>query len=212
MFMTASNLTVVTPRAASSKADPDDSAAWPGQAASVPAAVAPATDDPVPGEVSGVIELFATQLSKVAFPEVDAASLRRAADELRAEARTVARAREALDAALAGFAARRVALGETAARAIAYARIYSQAHPDRTALATAIAALSETRPVAAAAAAGAATGKRRGRPPRSSAELFERSETGGGDPDGFAGGAGGRAPRGIDGPGEPPGEPPADPA
>jgi hypothetical protein len=187
MFMTASNLTVVTPRAASTAAEaPTDP---------VPAAMEASAggDDPVPSEVSGVIELFATQLSKVAFPEIDAASLRRAADELRAEARTVARAREALDAALASFAARRVALGETAARAIAYAQIYSQAHPDRTALATAIAALSETRPVAVAAAAavGAATGKRRGRPPRRGAELFERSETAGG-PDDFAGAAGGQ--------------------
>jgi hypothetical protein len=166
MFMTASNLTVVTPPEAE-PADPTVSAAMRATGT---------FEDPVPSEVSGVIELFATQLSKVAFPEVDAATLRRAADELRAEARAVARAREALDAALAGFAARRVALGETAARAIAYARIYSQAHPDRTALATAIAALSETRPVAVAAAAGTATGKRRGRPPRRSAELFERSE------------------------------------
>lgn len=176
MFMTASNLTVVTPLAASPEAAPaaDPASARPGQAAIVPAAmVAPAAaDDPVPGEVSGVIELFATQLAKVAFPEIDAGSLRRAADELRAEARAVARAREALDAALASFAARRVALGEIAARAIAYARIYSQAHPDRTALATAIAALSETRPVVIAAATGA-TGKRRGRPPRRSAELFD---------------------------------------
>jgi hypothetical protein len=192
MFMTASNLTVVTPK----EAEPADPRAWPGQAAIVPPAmVASATvsaDDPVPREVSGVIELFATQLAKVAFPEIDAATLRRAADELRTEARAVARAREALDAALASFAARRVALGEIAARAIAYARIYSQAHPDRTALATAIAALSETKPVAVAAAAGAATGKRRGRPPRHGAELFERSDTGGGDS------------RGIDAPGEPP--------
>src|SRR5215468_6205039 len=199
MFMTASNLTVLTPRAASPEADLADSAARPGQGAIVPAAMAPASaDDPVPGDVGGVIELFTTQLAKVAFPEIDAATLRRAADELRAEAQAVARARGALDAALTSFAARRVALGEIAARAIAYARIYSQAHPDRTALATAIAALSETRPVTVAAAAGAATGKRRGRPPRHSAELFERSETGGGDPDGSAGGAGGRASRGIE--------------
>lgn len=168
--MTASNLTVLTPRAASPDAD---------SAAMVGPVVPAAADDPVPGDVSGVIELFSTQLAKVAFPEIDAPSLRRAADELRAEARAVARAREALDAALASFAARRVALGELAARAIAYARIYSQAHPDRAALATAIAALSETKPVAVAAVAGAATGKRRGRPPRRSPELFARSETGG---------------------------------
>jgi hypothetical protein len=172
MFMTASNVTVLTPRAAAPAAEPADLTASAAQPATGTA------EDPVPSEVSGVIELFATQLSKVAFPEIDAATLRRAADELRAEARAVARAREALDTALAGFAARRVALGETCARAIAYARIYSQAHPDRTALATAIAALSETRPVAVAAAVGTATGtgKRRGRPPRRSAELFERSE------------------------------------
>src|SRR5262249_4175580 len=82
----------------------------------------------------------------------------------------------ALDAALASFAARRVALGETAARAVAYARIYSQAHPDRAALATAIAALSETKPVAVAAAAGGAPRQRRGRRPRRSAELFDTSD------------------------------------
>jgi ABC-type transporter Mla subunit MlaD len=137
-------------------------------------------DDPVPREVGGVIELFATELAKVAFPEIDAGSLRRQADELRAEAKVVARAREALDAALASLAARRVALGEIAARAIAYARIYSQAHPDRAALATALAALSApgspeiADPAGAATgAAGTATGKRRGRPPRRSAELFD---------------------------------------
>lgn len=153
--MSASNVSLVT-----SEAEPAASPATPL-----------AHEDPVPAEVSGVIELFATQLAKVAFPEIDAGSLRRQADELRTEAKAVVRAREALDAALASFAARRGALGETAARAIAYARIYSQAHPDRAALATAIAALSETRPVAVAGAT--ATGKRRGRPPRRGAGLFD---------------------------------------
>jgi acyl-CoA synthetase (AMP-forming)/AMP-acid ligase II len=37
------------------------------------------------------------------------------------------------------------------------------------------------------------------RPVTAARVALERSETGGGDPDGFAGGAGGRAPRGIDG-------------
>ena len=148
-------------------------AATPDASAS-PAADAALAEDPIPAEVSGVIELFANQLAKVAFPEIDAASLRRQADELRAEAKVVARAREALDAATVSFAARRAVLGEIAARAVAYARIYSQAHPDRTALATAIAALSEAKPVAAAAeAAGPTTGKRRGRPPKRAAELFD---------------------------------------
>src|SRR5205807_9081206 len=108
--MSASNLT----SANSFDASTPDAAApgWPGQTARVPMTmIAPAAvDDPVPAEVSGVIELYTTQLAKVTFPEIDASSLRRQADELRAEARSVARAREALDAALASFAARRVAL------------------------------------------------------------------------------------------------------
>jgi len=131
-------------------------------------------DDPVPAGVHAVIDLFANQLAKVSFPEVDAGSLRRQADELRAEARTVARAREALDAALASFAARMTMLGDTAARAVAYARIYSEAHSDRHALAAAIASLSE--PALPATSGLTVNGKRRGRPPKRSAELFDAAE------------------------------------
>jgi hypothetical protein len=135
-----------------------------------PVAASSSVDDPVPADVHAVIELFAGPLAKVSFPEIDAGTLRRQAEELRTESRAVARAREALEAAQASFAARRAALSETSARAVAYARIYSEAHPDREALATAIAALSEPAPIAAP---GAPTGKRRGRPPRRSAELFD---------------------------------------
>jgi hypothetical protein len=132
------------------------------------------SDDPVPAQVRAVIDLFATQLAKVAFPEVDAASLSREAEELRAEAVNVARARAALEAAEAARARREAALAAVAARAVAYARIYCDAHPERAPLATALANLD----VATAAAAAIATesrpaGKRRGRPPRRSAELFD---------------------------------------
>ncbi|MBS1123386.1 MAG: hypothetical protein H6Q90_5614 [Deltaproteobacteria bacterium] len=133
------------------------------------AAVSP-TEDPVPPEVRAVIELFGNQLAKISFPDVDAGSLRRQADELRAEAKAVAHARAALDAAVATFATRMEMLTETAARAVAYARIYGDGHPDRQALVTAIAALSEPRP---AMVTSAPAGKRRGRPPRQSAELFD---------------------------------------
>jgi hypothetical protein len=127
-------------------------------------------DDPVPAAIHAVIDLFATQLAKIAFPEIDAATLRRQADELRAEAAAVTRARAALDAALASCGARATALADTARRAVAYAQIYSAAHPERRDLATAIAALSEPAPVTADVAV---QGKRRGRPPRRSAELFD---------------------------------------
>jgi len=143
----------------------------------------PAVEDPVPVEVHAVIELFASQLAKVSFPDIDAGALRRQADELRTEAKAVARAREALEAALASCARRKAMLGETATRAIAYARIYSEAHPDRLDLATALTTLSEPR--TAAAPAVTATGKRRGRPPRRSAELFDAAAQppAGGDPE-----------------------------
>lgn len=145
-----------------------------------PSIVAPPSEDPVPAAVLAVIELFTSQLAKVTFPEIDAASLRRQADELRTEAKAVARAREALEAALGSFAIRRAALDDTAGRAVAYARIYGEAHPDRLALATAIAALSEPAPPATGLTA---SGKRRGRPPRRSAELFDAAAPAASEPD-----------------------------
>lgn len=160
--MTAPNLSIRSP-------EPDLAISSP-----TPTAVraSPASEDPVPAEVHAVIELFTNQLTKVSFPEIDAASLRRLADEVRTEARAVARAREALDVALAALASRTASLTETAARAVAYARIYSAAHPDRAALSSALAALSAPAPVVASAGTPP-TGKRRGRPPKRSAELFD---------------------------------------
>ena len=123
-------------------------------------------EDPVPADVRAVIELFGNQLAKIAFPDVDAASLRREVEELRAEAKQVARAREALEAALAACDRRRAQLIASAGRAVAYARIYSEAHPERQPLAIALAGL--TNPPMPAIPA-----KRRGRPPRRSADLFD---------------------------------------
>jgi len=125
----------------------------------------------VPAEVRAVIELFTSHLAKVAFPDVDAASLRRLADELRGEVKTVARAREALATAIASCDARLAALTDATSRAIAYARIYSEAHPDRAPIARALASLSRPAP----ASEPIKPGKRRGRPPRQTAELFDAS-------------------------------------
>ncbi len=137
--------------------------------ASVPAF--PPETDPVPADLRAVIDLFTSHLAKVTFPDVDAATLRRHADELRAEAKTVARAREALAAALVTSDARLAVLTDAAARAVAYARIYSEAAPDRRPIADALTAL--VTPAALDASAPTKTGKRRGRPPKQSAELFD---------------------------------------
>jgi ABC-type transporter Mla subunit MlaD len=137
-----------------------------------------AAEDPVPVGVHAVIELFTGPLAKVAFPDVDAATLRRQADEVRGEARAVGRAREALEAALAALAARQAALAGTAARAVAYARIYSDAHPERAALAAAIAELTSVAAPREPAPVAGPPAKRRGRPPKRSAELFDAPSVG----------------------------------
>ncbi|MDX2093353.1 MAG: hypothetical protein SFX73_36250 [Kofleriaceae bacterium] len=136
--------------------------------------VAPAVsseNDAVPVEIRAVIDLFTTHLAKVAFPDVDAASLRKLADDLRAAAKQVAVARDALAAASAAMDARLATLTEAASRAVAYARIYGEAQADRHAI---IAALDNLEPPAAPSQPSA-SGKRRGRPPkkRESAELFD---------------------------------------
>ncbi|CAN5647886.1 hypothetical protein BH11MYX1_BH11MYX1_57470 [soil metagenome] len=123
-------------------------------------------EDPVPAEARSAIELFASQLAKVSFPDADEVSLRRDVEGLCAEAKLVTRAREALEAAVASLEMRRRALKSSAARAIAYAKIYSEAHPDRVALASALAELANSP-------APSPPAKRRGRPPRRSADLFD---------------------------------------
>ena len=145
----------------------------PRTASETPPAASPAIDDPVPAEVRAVIDLFANQLAKVAFPDIDAGALRRQADELRTQAKTVAHARETLDAALEAFVTRLSALTATATRAVAYARIYSVAHPDQAGLATALAALSEV--VQPATTTATSSGKRRSRAQRRAAELPDAS-------------------------------------
>lgn len=129
----------------------------------------PTAEDVVPADVRAVVELFSAQLGNVTFPDIDAQSLQRATEELRADAANVAAARAALDAAVAQSAARLAALTSDVTRALAYARIYSEAHPERTALFAALAALAPPP----ASPASAAPPKRRGRPPRRSAELFD---------------------------------------
>ncbi len=136
-------------------------------------AVAP-VDDPVPATSLAVIALFSDELAKLAFPDVDLAVLRRQADEIRAQAVVVARAREALEVATAALAIRTTALADSANRGIAYARIYADAHPERQALKDALDALA---PPARTTANLTASGKRRGRPPRQSAELMFAVET-----------------------------------
>jgi hypothetical protein len=119
----------------------------------------PDQDDPVPAELRAVIELFTGELAKVSFPDVDAAVLQREVEVLRVRATEVRRAREALQLAESALAQRTAVLAELAARGLAYARIYAEAHPDRVGLARKLAVPAEP-------AAVTPPPRRRGRPPR----------------------------------------------
>jgi hypothetical protein len=134
-------------------------------------------DDPVPPEMRAVIDLFLGELSRVSFPDVDAAALQREVEVLRVRATEVIRAREALAVAESALAQRTAVLGELAARGLAYARIYAAAHPERPKLAQTLATLGADEPPAPTSPTPA---RRRGRPPRQPrAELpFERGEEG----------------------------------
>jgi len=113
--------------------------------------------DAVPPPLRDVIALFAGPLATIAFPDVDAALLGRHADELRAAARDLDRARAAVDEAQRRVGERTAALAGAARRGLAYARIYADAHPE-LGLAPALVGLD------AAPAAAAPTAPRRGRP------------------------------------------------
>ena len=130
-----------------------------------------AARDAVPGELLAVIAMFDGALAKVPFPDVDAALLHRQADDLRAGAKDVERARTALDAALAAVAMRTEVLAETATRGLAYARIYAEAHPARHALAEAVNSLPS---LAMHPPSVAVARPRRGRKPRAHGELLFR--------------------------------------
>ncbi|HVK73237.1 MAG TPA: hypothetical protein VM734_07935 [Kofleriaceae bacterium] len=135
--------------------------------------------DPVPAELRVVVELFTGELAKVSFPDVDAAVLQREVEVLSTRAREVARARDALALAESALAQRTAALAQLAARGLAYARIYAEAHPDQVELARkldATVAAAAQRTVGSLATPVAP--RRRGRPPRTPrAELpFERTD------------------------------------
>jgi hypothetical protein len=135
--------------------------------------------DPVPTELRAVVELFAGELAKVTFPDVDATVLARELDAVRARSRDVDKARAALAAAERALDERTAALAQLAARGIAYARIYAAAHPELTGLEARLASL--TASAAGPRADGPAIDpapRRRGRPPRSArTELpFDRDD------------------------------------
>lgn len=137
----------------------------------------PAVADAVPADLRAILDLFTSELREIAFPGVDAAVLRQHADDVRARARDVERARQALDAARAELDDRTRALAGLAGRALAYARIYAA---DQPALAARLASLDSAP---AAAAPPAPDRPRRGRPRKADRPQLPLDQTDGDDAD-----------------------------
>jgi hypothetical protein len=81
---------------------------------------------PIQEAIRPVLELFATELSDVRFPDIDLAVLRETAASVAAQVDAVARAEEALAEARAILVQCEQALASKAARALAYARVYAE--------------------------------------------------------------------------------------
>src|SRR5690349_21012565 len=90
-----------------------------------------ASDDGILAEpMTRLLELFASDLSKIRFGDLDGATLNEAAAAVRAAAREVAEAEALAAAARAALEGARETLLHKGQRALAYARIYAEGSPE----------------------------------------------------------------------------------
>jgi hypothetical protein len=94
-----------------------------------PAAATPAADGLEPA-VRDLIAVFDQELAEVSFPDVSRDSLHAHAGAVHEQMRAVEELRVRLEAAQSELAGRRDALRSHADRALAYARVYAQGHPE----------------------------------------------------------------------------------
>ncbi|HLL53516.1 MAG TPA: hypothetical protein VK447_08225 [Myxococcaceae bacterium] len=103
----------------------------------------PPSDSPIAPPLQQLLDLFASELKAVKFPDMDAGVLEAAASKVRERADAVARAEAALEAARAALGESQDALLAKGQRALAYARVFAEENPD---LSSRLEALSLPRP------------------------------------------------------------------
>ncbi|WP_164011305.1 hypothetical protein [Pyxidicoccus trucidator] len=134
-------------------------------------------NDPISPALRALLELFATELSEVRFPDVDAEVLDDASAVVREKAMAVARAQAALDAARLALHESQDVLLQKGQRALAYARVFSEENAELSAKLEGINLPRSTRkgvrtegaaaePVSAAPGNDENAPRRRGRPPK----------------------------------------------
>jgi hypothetical protein len=128
--------------------------------------------DAIPESMNRLLELFAGDLAKVKFGDLDASVLEGAAGAVRAAARDLAEAEAMADAARASLEATREALLHKGQRALAHARIFAEGSPDLAAKLEGIALPGGSRraePKLITSDLAEPSPRRRGRPPRTAA-------------------------------------------
>ena len=134
-------------------------------------------NDPISPALRALLELFATDLVEVRFPDVDAEVLDDAAAVVREKAEAVAKAQAALEAARQALHESQDVLLQKGQRALAYAKVFSEENAELSTKLEGISLPRATRkgprvegavaePVAAAQGNDENAPKRRGRPPK----------------------------------------------
>jgi hypothetical protein len=131
-----------------------------------------ANDESIPEGMKRLLDLFATDLAKMKFGDLDASVLEGAAGAVRSAARDLAEAEALADAARASLEAARETLLPKGPRALAYARIFAESVPelaDRLVGITVGAGARHAEPKLITPDLPEGTPRRRGRPPKAPA-------------------------------------------
>jgi len=131
--------------------------------------------DPIPPSVQALMDLFANELSHVSFPGVDRAILEQVVTEVRTHTEAVVKAEAALEAARTALRDSEEALSSKTQKALAYARVYADDHPDIRSKVDSVARIAgvASSPPGPSREASGDTPKRRGRPPKTKAASAE---------------------------------------
>ena len=118
--------------------------------------------DPIPPSVKALVELFKNELSTVTFPGVDGALLEQLITDVQAYTDAVIKA----EAARTSLRESEEVLAIKSQKALSYARVYAEDHPEIAAKLSFVARIAGAAPAPSAAAArdgGSDAPKRRGR-------------------------------------------------
>ncbi|TKD01493.1 hypothetical protein [Polyangium fumosum] len=131
--------------------------------------------DPIPPSVQALMDLFANELSHVSFPGVDRAILEQVVTEVRTHTEAVVKAEAALEAARTALRDSEETLSSKTQKALAYARVYADDHPDIRSKVDSVARIAgaTSSPPGPSREANGDTPKRRGRPPKAKAASAE---------------------------------------